>query len=300
MTQKAQILQVGALPPAAMARLAERFSVAELGSIDALEIASGIRGIATSGKAAIDAALLDRLPNLRIVSCLGAGTDGLDIALLEQRGIVVANTSAVLAADVADIAMGLVIGLARDLRRADRFVRDGSWRDGKYPLGVALGGARLGIVGLGSIGSAIAARAAAFGMEVGYHNRSPRPGASQRFFDNVVALAAWSRFLVVSCPGGVATRHLVDADVLAALGPDAFLINVARGSVVDEAALVAALTAGSIAGAGLDVFEDEPDPNPALIAHNNAIFLPHIGSATGEARDAMARAMVEALERELA
>jgi len=299
MIQKERILQIGALPTAAIALLRENFSVVEIHSLGANENASDIRGIATSGKAPIDAVLLERLPNLRIVSCLGAGTDGLDVALLAQRHIVVANTSAVLAADVADIAMGLVVGLARDLRRADRFVREGGWRERKYPLGAALGGARLGIVGLGSIGAAVASRAAAFGMEVGYHNRSPRPGARHQYFDSVIALAAWSRFLVLSCPGGAATRHLVDAKVLAALGPDSFLINVARGSVVDEGALVAALTGGSIAGAGLDVFEDEPNPNPALIAQDNAIFLPHIGSATAETRDAMARAMVEALVREL-
>jgi lactate dehydrogenase-like 2-hydroxyacid dehydrogenase len=261
--------------------------------------AEAIGGIATNGKATIDAALLDRLPNLRIVSCLGAGTDGIDMDLLERRGIALATTSAVLAPDVADIAIGLVIALARDLRRADRFVRDGRWRDGKYPLGVALGGARLGIVGLGSIGSAIGARAAALGMEIGYHNRSPRPGAPYRFFDSVAGLAAWSRFLVLACPGGAATRHLVDAEVLAALGRDSFLVNVSRGSVVDEIALVAALAGGTIAGAGLDVFEDEPAPNPVLVAQDNTIVLPHIGSATAETRDAMARAMVDALVRAL-
>jgi lactate dehydrogenase-like 2-hydroxyacid dehydrogenase len=300
MMQKAQILQVGALPAAAVALLSERFSVVDVPALDVPESAAAIRGIATSGKVAIDAALLDRLPNLRVVSCLGAGTDGLDMALLERRGIGVTNTSAVLAADVADVAMGLMIGLARDLRRADRFVRDGRWREGKYPLGVALAGARLGIIGLGSIGSAVAARAAAFGMEIGYHNRSPRPDVPHGFFDSVAGLAAWSRFLVVSCPGSAATRHLVNAEVLATLGADSFLINVSRGSVVDETALIAALADCRIAGAGLDVFEDEPSPNPALIAQERAIFLPHIGSATGETRDAMAHAMVEALVRELA
>jgi lactate dehydrogenase-like 2-hydroxyacid dehydrogenase len=294
MAGPARILQVGDLPPAAVALLEQHFTLRTVATLGAQE-APAIVGIATGGKAPIDAALLARLPNLRLVSCLGAGTDGIDTDWLAARGIAIATTSAVLAADVADVALGAVIALARDFRRADRFVRDGRWRDGKYPLGVALRGARLGVLGLGAIGSAVATRAGAFGMDIGYHTRTPRPAVPHRHFASLRDLATWCRFLVVACPGGPLTRHLVDARVLAALGPDGFLVNVARGSVVDEAALGAALSTGTIAGAGLDVFENEPTPDPTLLAQDNTLVLPHIGSATTQTRDAMARAMVDAL-----
>lgn len=293
MTGKARVLQLGPLPEAAVALLRERFALE-------IEAGAGIRGIATSGKQAIGAPLLDRLPDLAIVSCLGAGTDGLDTDALARRGIAVATTARVLAADVADVAIGLVIALARDFRRADRFVRDGGWQAGRHPLGHALAGARLGILGLGTIGCAVARRAAAFGMEIGYHNRAPRADAAARYFPSLPDLADWCRFLVVSCPGGPATHNLVDAQVLAALGPGGWLVNVARGSVVDESALVAALEDGRIAGAGLDVFAAEPAPHPALLVRDDVILLPHIGSATVETRDAMARAMIAALARALA
>jgi hydroxypyruvate reductase len=292
MLEKARILQVGDLPPAAVEALDRAFRVER-------SAAAGIHGIATSGKAPIDAALLKRLPDLEIVSCLGAGTEGVDLAAAAARGIEVANTAHVLAADVADIAMGLVIGLARDFRGADRFVRTGAWAGGKYPLGAALRGARLGILGLGTIGSAVAHRAEAFGMTIGYHVRRPRADCAYEYFADLVEMARWCRFLVVACPGGAATRHLVDARILEAIGPEGFLVNVARGSVVDEAALAAALAGEEIAGAGLDVFEDEPHPLPALVASERTLLLPHIGSATHETRGAMIEAMVEALRRRL-
>ena len=284
-------MQVGPLSAEAVELLKQRFSVLT-------EVTADIRGIATSGKARIGRDLLDRLPHLETVSCLGAGTDGLDMDELGRRGIRVATTSRVLAADVADVAIGLVIALARDFRRADRFVRKGLWQQGKYPLGRALAGSRLGILGLGTIGEAVAYRAAAFGMKIGYHNRSRKPDL-RRYFASPIELAEWSNFLVICAPGGSETHHLVGASVLDALGLEGWLINVARGSVVDEQALVAALDAGVIAGAGLDVFEDEPNPHPGLVARDDVILLPHIGSATAATRNAMAAAMVEALVRAL-
>lgn len=286
----ARVLQVGPLPDMAVALLRERFVLETTSAVG-----RGIRGIATNGKEPVDGRLLDRLPDLAIVSCLGAGTEGIDMAAMTRRGIAVATTAGVLAADVADVAIGLVIALARDFRSADRFVREGRWQAGKHRLGHALSGARLGILGLGTIGSALAARAEAFGMEVGYHNRAPREDVAARYFPSLMGLADWCRFLVVCCPGGSATRNIVDAAVLGALGPSGWLVNVARGSVVDEGALVAALEGGRIAGAGLDVFASEPAPDPRLLALDNVILLPHIGSATVETRDAMARAMVAAL-----
>ena len=291
---KPSVLQVGPLPARAVELLRQSFHVLDDAGGDA-----DIRGVATSGKAAIGAELLDRLPRLSMISCLGAGTDGLDMAELARRGIRVETTSMVLAADVADVAIGLVIALARDFRRADKFVHEGRWPTGKYPLGRALAGARLGILGLGTIGEAVARRAAAFGMEVGYHNRSPKERLPWRYFDSLRELAEWSTFLVVCCPGGQATHHLVDARILEALGAQGWLVNVGRGSVVDESALAEALRVGVIAGAGLDVFEAEPNPDPRLLEREDVILLPHIGSATAQTRDAMARAMVAALVQAL-
>jgi lactate dehydrogenase-like 2-hydroxyacid dehydrogenase len=284
---KLTLLQVGPLPSAALDRLLQHGEVTD-------KPGPNVRGIVTRGKEPITTDLLDQLPALEIISCLGAGTDGLDMEEIERRGISVATTSRVLAADVADIAMGLAIALARGLCRADRFVRDGRWSGGKFPLGRALAGLQLGILGLGTIGGAVAHRAKAFGMAVGYHNRSPRSGSTARYFDSLEALADWSDLLIVCCPGGAATHHLVDAKVLAGLGPKGWLINVARGSVVDEEALVAALETGTIAGAGLDVFEDEPNPHPGLM-REDVVLLPHIGSATVETREAMEKALVEAV-----
>jgi len=296
------ILQVGALPDHAVALLRNRFVLLRADAFDRQSKAIGaaaIRGIATTGKAAIGRTLLASLPQLEIISCLGAGSDGIDTEAVAERDIAIATTSAVLAADVADIAMGLIVAAARDLVGADRFVRSGGWSAGRYPLGKSLQGARLGIVGLGAIGSALARRAAAFDMEVAYNGRSQRPDTLWRYFADLSDMAEWCAFLALCCPGGPATHHLVSSDVLAALGPDGTLINVARGSVVDEAALAEAVTAGTIAGAGLDVFEDERAPHPALYASARVTLLPHIGSATNETRQMMAEAMVDALEKAL-
>lgn len=285
---KPTVLQVGALPQDTVALLRYHFTLTN----DAGPV---VRALATTGKASVNPELLDKLPGLEIVSCLGAGTDGLDMGELARRGIRVETTAKVLAADVADIAIGLVVALARDFRRADRYVREGRWTGGRYPLGYALAGARLGILGLGTIGDAIASRAVAFGMEIGYHNRRPKPEAAARYFGTLEQLAEWSAFLVVSCPAAPDTEHLVDEPILRALGREGWLVNVSRGSVVNESALVVALETCTIAGAGLDVFADEPHPHPGLLQRENTILLPHIGSATTATREAMSRAMVHAL-----
>jgi lactate dehydrogenase-like 2-hydroxyacid dehydrogenase len=296
---KIPVLQIGAMPPAADALLADRFELAVFaGDAQALAAAgrlSGVRGIVTTGKATIGAGLIRALPGLRVISCLGAGFDGIDVSAAKARGVEIATTSRVLAADVADVAMGLVIATARDFVAADRFVRSGGWAGGRYPLGLSLGGARLGIVGLGNIGKAVARRATAFDMQVAYTARRQVEGAPWTYFVELAELARWSRFLVLCCPGGPKTYRLVDGSVLSALGTDGILINVARGSVVDEAVLAQAIETGIIAGAGLDVFEDEPKPHPALLASQHVTLLPHIASATVETRERMARAMVDAL-----
>lgn len=296
---KASVLQIGALQTFAQEMLAARFNVTgfadEAGALAAVGRLGGMRGIATSGKAAIGGKLIQALPDLRIISCLGAGTDGIDVNAARAGGITVATTSRVLTEDVADIAIGLIIATSRDFVGADRFVRAGAWGEGRYRLGRSLGGAKLGIVGLGNIGRAVARRAAAFDMQIAYTARHPVENAPYAYMASPAELARWSRFLVLCCPGGPGTLRLVDRDVLAALGPDGILINVSRGSVVDEAALAEALENHIIAGAGLDVFENEPTPHAGLICNPRVTLLPHIGSATEETRQRMAESMVEAL-----
>jgi lactate dehydrogenase-like 2-hydroxyacid dehydrogenase len=251
-------------------------------------IAPRLRGIVASGESRVDAALIARLPALEIVSVFGVGYDGVDVAAAKARGVVVTHTPDVLNDDVADLAIGLMLAAARQLPAADRHVREGRWPDGPMPLARKMSGARLGLVGIGRIGQAIARRALAFDMAIAYTARSRRPELPYRFFPTPAALAAQSDFLVVITPGGAATRHLIDAAVLAALGPKGILVNVARGSVVDEAALVDALERGGVGGAGLDVFEREPHVPERLRALPQVVLTPHIGSATTATRQAMA------------
>lgn len=247
-----------------------------------------IRAIAASGESTVSRELIAQLPALEIISVFGVGYDGIDVAAAHARGIPVTNTPDVLTDDVADMAIGLMLAIARRIPQADRHIRAGRWPEGPLALGRKLSGARLGIVGLGRIGQAIARRAEAFGMSIAYTARSRKEAAPYRFHPNAAALAAAVDFLVVITPGGAATRKLIDAEVLAALGADGYLVNVARGSVVDEAALVDALQRGTIAGAALDVFENEPNVPPQLFELDNVVLTPHIGSGTLQTRRAMA------------
>jgi hydroxypyruvate reductase len=248
-----------------------------------------IRGVAASGETRVDAALIAQLPALEIISVMGVGYDGIDVAAAKARGITVTHTPNVLNDDVADLAIGLMLSAARQLPAADRYVRAGDWAaKGPMPLARKMSGARLGLVGMGRIGQAIAHRAAAFGMPVAYTSRNARPELAYRHYPNATALAAESDFLVLITPGGAGTRKMINAEVLAALGPKGILVNVARGSVVDEAALIDALERGVIGGAGLDVFESEPNVPERLRALPQVVLAPHIGSATGQTRQAMA------------
>jgi hydroxypyruvate reductase len=251
-------------------------------------VAPRIRAIAASGESKLSAALIARLPALEIVSVMGVGYDGIDVAAAKARGVIVTHTPEVLNDDVADLALGLMLCAARQLPQADRYVRDGRWLAGPMPLARKMSGARLGLVGIGRIGQAIARRALGFGMSVAYTARRARPELPWPYLPDAAALAAQSDFLVVITPGGAATRHLIDARVLAALGPKGILVNVARGSVVDEAALVDALERGALGGAALDVFEDEPNVPARLRALPQVVLTPHIGSATAATRQAMA------------
>jgi lactate dehydrogenase-like 2-hydroxyacid dehydrogenase len=251
-------------------------------------IAPRIRAIAASGESKVPRELIAQLPALEIVSVFGVGYDGIDVAAARERGIAVTHTPNVLNDEVADLAMALVLAVSRRLVEADRYVRTGAWAKGPMPLARKVSGARMGIVGLGRIGNAIARRAEAFGMSIAYTARAEKADAPYPYFATAEALAREVDFLVVITPGGAATRKLIDAKVLAALGKKGYLVNVARGSVVDEQALVEALRAGTIAGAGLDVFENEPNVPAELLALDNVVLTPHVGSATWQTRQAMA------------
>lgn len=251
--------------------------------------APGITGIIASGESRVPAELIAQLPKLRIISVMGVGYDGVDVAAAKKAGVMVTHTPSVLNDDVADLAIALMLSAARQIPAADRYVREANWSTkGPMPLARKMSGARLGIVGMGRIGQAIAKRGLAFGMSVGYTARSRKADLPFAFHADATALAAASDFLVVITPGGDGTRKLINADVLKALGKDGYLINVARGSVVDEAALMDALEQGTIAGAGLDVFENEPQVPARLLAMPHVVLTPHVGSATGQTRQAMA------------
>lgn len=235
----------------------------------------GVRAVVTNGSVGITSAQLARLPGLEIVCAFGAGYENIDGAAARGRGIIVTHAPGANDATVADHALGLMLAVARGFTLLDPALRQGGWHKLRSER-ATLNGGRLGLIGLGRIGAKIATRAAAFDMQVAYFTRTPRSDVPWRHCASVLELAHDSDFLVVACPGGAATRHLVNADVLAALGLGGILINISRGSVVDSAALAAALDAGAIAGAGLDVFEGEPDIPPALLASRNTVFTPHV------------------------
>jgi lactate dehydrogenase-like 2-hydroxyacid dehydrogenase len=264
-----------------------------------LKPSANARALVVTGGFAVQESLLNSLPNLEIISVFGVGYDGVPISLCRQRGIRVTNTPDVLTEDVADIATALVLMTSRRLGEAERHARAGSWVQGAFPLAHALRGKTAGILGLGHIGKAVAHRLLAHGMKIAYHGRRPQP-VEYRYCGSLIELAETSDFLVVACPGGDETRHLINAGVLRALGAGGTLINIARGSVVDEGALIQALQTGVIRGAGLDVFENEPHIPAQLTACVNTVLLPHVGSATHETRRAMAQLVVENLSAHFA
>jgi lactate dehydrogenase-like 2-hydroxyacid dehydrogenase len=294
----------GGVPAATIAALAERFEVLGPGSPDeigSLVSAHGarIRGIATTGKARLDRALLARLPALVIVACYSAGLDKIDTEALAERGIPLTNSSAALADEVADLAIALMVMARRRLVAADAYVRSGAWAKGAFLLGQSVRGARIGLLGLGHIGSGVARRAEAMGMHPRYCTRRPVAGCAYPYFPDARALAADSDVFVIACPGGPANRGLVDRSVIAALGPDATLVNIARGEIVDESALVEALATGKLGSAGLDVFAEEPNVPARLRDLQNVVLTPHIGSATLETRSAMGASVVRSLVQAL-
>ena len=245
-----------------------------------------VRGLVQGGGTQTPTSLLDALPKLELISVFGVGYDGVPVSYCRGRGIKVTHTPDVLTDDVADVALGLILMTGRGFVRANRFVQAGEWEKRSPELTMKLSGKMVGVLGLGRIGKAIAQRVAAMGMKVAYTGRKPQQ-VPYEYVADLKALAAAVDFLVVACPGGEATRNMVNAEVLAALGRKGTLVNIARGSIVDEPALVAALKAGTIKGAGLDVFADEPHIPAELFAMDNVVLLPHVGSATRETRQAM-------------
>lgn len=289
MTQPA-VLLLSRLPEALGKRLRDRFDCHELAQLDAAglqALAPQLRGMLATGESVVTRELIARLPALEIISVLGVGYDGIDVAAARERGICVTHTPGLSTEDIADFAMALLLSAARQVVSADKFVRRGDWSAGRYPMTPRVFGARLGIVGLGRIGRAVAVRALAFGMDIAYTGRTPKPDVAYRWCDDALALAASVDFLVVCASGGPATRALIDSDVLAALGPAGVLVNVARGAIVDEAALVDALREHKILAAGLDVFCHEPQVPKELLALDNVVLTPHMASTTGATVQAM-------------
>ena len=251
------------------------------------ETGGQVRIVGTNGHVGVPAEVMQRLPGLEMIGCYGVGYDAIDVDAARARGIMVSNTPDVLSDAVAELALGLMIALARRIPQSDRFVRDGSWLEGDYPLTAELSGRTVGIVGLGRIGKEVARRLQAMKMRVVYHGRREQPHEPYQYYDDLVSMAAAVDWLVLCLPGGKDAKHVVSAEVLAALGSDGCLVNVARGSVVDEAALVSALGSGQLGGAALDVFADEPRVPAALLQADNVVLSPHAASATGKTRGAM-------------
>lgn len=302
-----RVLQVGPLKPSLSETLRASYNALELPSERASRtdflnrLGADVAVVVTSGRTGVDADLMAALPNLGAVINFGVGYDTTDVEEAEQRGVGVSNTPDVLTDCVADTAVGLMIDVMRQFSAADRYLRAGHWPvDGNYRLTRQVSNTRVGIIGLGRIGGAIAKRLSAFGCAISYHNRRQITDSPYAYVASPVDLAIGADVLVVAAAGGSATTKLVDKDVLDALGPEGFLVNIARGSVIDEPALVDALTSGRIAGAGLDVFAEEPNVPIELLRMNNVVLLPHVGSGTVETRAAMEQLTLRNLDEFLA
>ncbi|MCY0388719.1 2-hydroxyacid dehydrogenase [Robbsia sp. Bb-Pol-6] len=299
---KPVLLVTIALKPPFIADLEKTFDVVYAPDAPVAALGARCADIAivlTNGVSGLSAADMDLLPALRLVSAMGAGYENIDIAYARSRGIVVSNGAGTNDDNVADHALALLLATVRRIPVLDRATRNGIWRDA-LPLDPSVSGKRAGIIGLGRIGEKIARRIGAFDCEIGYYSRTRRDHSPYRYFADLVSLAEWSDFLVVATPGGASTRHMVNADVLRALGPRGFLVNIARGSVVDTAALASALGAGTVAGAGLDVYESEPDAPVALLGFEQVVLTPHLAGRSPEALQASIDLFIDNARRHLA
>ena len=302
---KPHCVSVHPMPPAQAEKLASMFEVHVLPGeaakkpIDA-PWAKEVRILQTSGQWGANRAFMESMPKLEVVSCYGVGVDAVDIGYCKEKGIPVGNTPAVLNDDVADLALGLMLMASRRLGVGDRYVRGGRWvKEGNMPLARKLSGKSLGILGLGRIGKQIAKRAQAFDMPISYFGRS-KQDVPYKYYDKLAAMARDVDVLCAICPGGEATRNLINREVMEALGPEGILVNVARGSVVDEPAMVEALRSGKLGVAALDVFVAEPTVPEELFKLDNVVLQPHVGSATVETRAAMGELVIENIRAHLA
>jgi len=294
---KYDLLRIGTFPPLAQDLIDAEFNCHAPGDLDANPgLREAIRGIITRSNYQILPEVIASLPNLGIISTSGVGFDGIPLDIAAQRGIAVTNTPGILNSAVAELTLGMLLALLRHIPAAHQFVKSGRWKDGSFPLGTSLSGKRVGIVGLGRIGKEIASRLQPFGVVLSYYGRSDQK-LDWKYESDLVQLARSSDILIVSSPGGRETLHMVNADVLEALGSSGFIVNVARSSVIDEEALLDALSRRTIAGAALDVFDNEPDADPRFFDLDNVVLMPHIGSATNETRLAMVRLTLDNLHR---
>ena len=300
---KPDVLIAYPLRPRFMQALEDRYTLhrLDLAAADQREAVLAKAGpcctaMVVNGHVTVDRALLDKLPALKLAACSSAGFDLMDLPELTRRGITLTNTSDALVEEVANMAVLLALAARRRLIEADRYVRSGEWgQHGMFPLTASTVGLKTGIVGLGNIGRAIGDRCRALGHDIGYFGRKPKPGVDYAFFADLVELAKWADTLIVATPGGADTERLISGPVLDALGPAGTLGSVARGTVVDEPALIAALRDGRLASAGLDVYLNEPAPDPALTALPNVVLYPHHASGTEQTRDGMAQMTLDNL-----
>lgn len=297
---RAEVVVTSRIPPFLMSALQDHYVVHEREHIREPQVFGRVRALVGGGEGKIDAGYMALFPALELIAVCGVGYDGIDVAAAKKRGIMVTHTPNVLNDDVADLALGLLLSVARKIPAADRFTRNADWLDGPFQLTRKLSGAKLGMVGMGRIGQAIAKRALAFDMDIAYFARHARPELPYTFVPDLIALAAQSDYLLVITPGGAATKNLINAPVLAALGPQGFLVNVARGSVVDQAVLIEALKKKMIAGAALDVYVDEPNVPTDLRKLDNVVLTPHMASGTVETRKAMSALTMDNLNAHMA
>ena len=300
---KPEMLLIGGATPRMMDRFNEAFTVhmhSEIDDVDAYLAENGerIEAVATGGHEGVAPEIMSALPNLKVISSYGVGYDAIDTDAAVDRQIIVTHTPTVLNNDVANTAVLLMLAVSRCLVRDDRWVRSGSWsKKGAAPLTRSIEGKKVGIIGLGRIGETIARKLAAFDCQISYHNRNRKPDCEYTYYDNLTKMAGDVDYLVIITPGGESTNKLVNREVMDALGTEGTLINVGRGSVVDEAEMVKALQDGRLGWAGLDVFEDEPIAPEALFEMDNVVLTPHVASATVETRQAMGDLTVENLVR---
>jgi lactate dehydrogenase-like 2-hydroxyacid dehydrogenase len=297
---KPEILQLEPMLPIVNDQLQEHFTVHKLWLEEDHAALYGkhgtaIRAVAVGGHEPVRVEMFEGLPNLEIVASFGVGYDHIDAAAATERGVVVTNTPDVLSDEVADLAIGLLISTVRQLPRAEAFLRNRNWVNGRFPLTASMRGRKVGILGLGRIGKAIARRLSAFDLEVVYCGRHRQDGISLFYYPDLLTMAEAVDILISAAPGGPSTQGIINAEVIAALGPEGVLINVGRGTVVDEQALAHALESGALAAAGLDVFNNEPNPSEALLKAPNTVHLPHIGSGTVTTRNAMGQLVVDNL-----